>query len=110
MAAEISEQHLTLEFHGALADRFAALGRRRGTRTLVDVPLDGAQTVGALLSRLARLDPRYSHVFDRDAERLTEHVDVILNDRVLELRGGLEATLHAGDVLGFLPAHAGGSD
>jgi molybdopterin converting factor small subunit len=108
MAAETSEQRLTLEFHGALAERFAPLGRRRGTRTLVDVPLDGAPTVAALLGRLARIDPRYGHLFDRDARRLTEHVDVVLNDRVLELRGGLEAPLHAGDVLGFLPAHAGG--
>jgi molybdopterin converting factor small subunit len=108
MAAETSEHRLTLEFHGALADRFAALGRRRGTRTLVDLPLDGAPSVGALLSRLAEGDPRYGLLFDRAARRLTEHVDVVLNDRVLELRGGLEATLQAGDVLGFLPAHAGG--
>jgi molybdopterin converting factor small subunit len=33
---------------------------------------------------------------------------VVLNDRVLDLQGGLDAVLKPGDTLAFLPAHAGG--
>ena len=32
----------------------------------------------------------------------------VLNDRALELRGGLDAALQPGDILSFIPAHAGG--
>ena len=108
MAGATSESSITIELHGALADRFAALGRRRGTRTLVAVPLDNASSVKAVLDRLVGADDRYGLLYDAAAQRLPEHVEVVLNDRVIELQGGLEAQLHAGDVLGFLPAHAGG--
>jgi molybdopterin converting factor small subunit len=99
---------ITLEFHGALADRFVALGHRRGTRTRVDVPLASTTSVGDLLDRLVRADERYCHLFDAATRSLPEHVEVVLNDRVLDLQGGIEAKLHEGDVLAFLPAHAGG--
>jgi len=107
MAAETSNGSVTLEFHGALADRFLAIGRRRGTRTLVSVPLRGS-SVGDLLSELVASDPRYAHLFDRESQTLPEHVEVVLNDRVLDLQGGVNAALKRGDVLTFLPAHAGG--
>lgn len=106
MAAATSE--ITLEFHGALADRFATLGTRRGTRTRVCVPLDGAPTVASLMHALAVQDERYAHLFDTAHGRLPEHIEAVLNDRAIELQGGLRATLKAGDVLSFLPAHAGG--
>ncbi len=99
---------VTLEFHGALADRFAALGRRRGTRTLVDVDLDRGSSVADLLTRLVSADTRYALLYEVQTQRLPEHVEVVLNDRVIELQGGLEANLKHGDVLSFLPAHAGG--
>jgi molybdopterin converting factor small subunit len=65
-------------------------------------------TVADLLSRLVDSDARYTHIFDPATHALPEHVEAVLNDRVLELQGGLDAPLHAGDVLAFLPAHAGG--
>jgi molybdopterin converting factor small subunit len=99
---------VTLEFHGALADRLAPLGRRRGTRTLVSIPLEGTTSVASLLSRLVQDDDRYTHLFDPAAQALPEHVEVVLNDRVLDLQGGVNAQLNEGDVLTFLPAHAGG--
>jgi molybdopterin converting factor small subunit len=99
---------VTLEFHGALADRLATLGRRRGTRTLVDIPLDGTLSVAALMTRLVERDDRYGLLFDRASQALPEHVEVVLNDRVLDLQGGVNAELEDGDVLTFLPAHAGG--
>ena len=108
MAAATSDAEVTLEFHGALADRLAPLGRRRGTRTLVSVPLEATTRVATLMSRLIDTDERYELLFDRTSQTLPEHVEVVLNDRVLDLQGGLNAVLNHGDVLIFLPAHAGG--
>ena len=108
MAAETSEL-ITLEFHGFLAERLSALGHRRGTRTLVAVPVHGDTSVAAVLSRLVNSDERYALLFDLQAQLLPDHVEVVLNDRVLDLQGGLDAVVHPGDVLMFLPAHAGGA-
>lgn len=99
---------VTLEFHGALADRFAPLGHRRGARTQVSVALERSTSVADLLGRLANVDPHYTYVFDPGTRSLPEHVEAVLNDRVLDLHGGIGARLSAGDVLAFLPAHAGG--
>ncbi len=105
----VSEHAVTLEFHGFLAERLSALGRRRGTRTLVAVPLDGSASVANVLTRLVDLDERYALLFDPQSQLLPEHVEVVLNDRVLDLQGGLNAVLRPGDTLTFLPAHAGGT-
>jgi molybdopterin converting factor small subunit len=99
---------VTLELHGFLADRLAILGHRRGTRTIVDIPLDGGESVQTLMGRLVDRDERFGLLFDRANGRLPEHVEAVLNDRVLDLQGGLSARLEPGDVLTFLPAHAGG--
>jgi molybdopterin converting factor small subunit len=108
MAAATSDGLATLELHGFLADRLAPLGRRRGTRTLIDVPLAGTERVGDVLARLVGHDAQLGLLYEVDAERLPEHVEVVLNERLLDLQGGLEAALKPGDVLTFLPAHAGG--
>jgi molybdopterin converting factor small subunit len=108
MAGATSEP-ITLEFHGFLAERLSGLGRRRGTRTLVAVPLDGGTSVATVLTRLVHSDERYALLFDAQAQQLPEHVEVVLNDRVLDLQGGLGAVLQPGDTLTFLPAHAGGT-
>ena len=76
MADATSDGGVTLELHGFLADRLAALGRRRGTRVAVDVRLDGACSVEALLTRLAEHDARYTLLFDAEAGlRRTEQQD-----------------------------------
>ncbi len=104
-----AEHTVTLEFHGFLADRLADLGRRRGARTLVTVPLNGGTSVVTALTGLVDSDERYALLFDAQARQLPEHVEVVLNDRVLDLQGGLNAVLQPGDTLTFLPAHAGGA-
>jgi molybdopterin converting factor small subunit len=109
MVGATSDGLITLELHGFLAERLSDLGRRRGTRTIVAVPIDSDASVASLMARLVRDDPRYDLVFDAQSQRLPEHVEAVLNDRVLDLQGGLEARLRAGDVLAFLPAHAGGT-
>lgn len=108
MAGATSEALVTLELHGFLADRLLDLGRRRGTRTIVSVPIDSDTSVATLMACLVEANARYALLFDREARRLPEHVEAVLNDRVLDLQGGLDAPLRAGDVLAFLPAHAGG--
>ncbi|MGI9149548.1 MAG: MoaD/ThiS family protein [Chloroflexota bacterium] len=100
---------VTLEFHGFLADRLSELGRRHGTRLFVSVPLAAPQSAGRVLAALADCDARYRLVFDAEAQNLPEHVEVVLNDRVLDLQGGLAAVVKPGDVLTFIPAHAGGA-
>jgi molybdopterin converting factor small subunit len=57
---------------------------------------------------LVAADDRYGLLFDPRSQSLPEHVEVVLNDRVLDLMGGVEAPIAEGDVLTFLPAHAGG--
>jgi molybdopterin converting factor small subunit len=99
---------VTLEFRGFLAERLAALGSRRGTRTVAQLPIRPGATVAHLLADLVTRDERYALLFDAAERRLPEHVEVVLNDRVLDLQGGLDAALTEGDVLTFLPAHAGG--
>jgi molybdopterin converting factor small subunit len=110
MAGATSDRsgRVTLEFHGALADRFLSLGARHGSRTRVSVPVSDHLTVADLLSHLVDAEPRYAQVFDRSTQSLPEHVELVLNDRLLDLQGGLDATVQGGDVLAFLPAHAGG--
>lgn len=108
MAAATSDAAITLELHGFLADRLAALGRRRGTRTIVALALEPGASVSRVLTSLVEGDPRYELLFDPHTQTLPEHIDVVLNDRVLDLQGGLDAQLQTGDVLTFLPAHAGG--
>lgn len=108
MAAATSESSITLEFYGALADRFASVGRRRGTRVHVEVSVCQGESVRGVLDRLIGHDRLYAQLYDSAERRFPEHVEVVLNNRVIELQGGLEAKLHPGDVLGFLPAHAGG--
>ena len=98
---------VTLEFHGFLAERMAPLGRRRGTRTIVSLALE-SKTVADVLTGLVKTDDRYAHLFDAANQTLPEHVEVVLNNRVIDLQGGLNAVLHDGDTLTFLPAHAGG--
>ena len=108
MAGETSDDCVTLELRGFLADRLASLGRRRGTRTLVEVPIAATERVGDVLGRLVEREAAMALLYEPEQQRLPEHVEVVLNDRLLDLQGGLDALVRPGDVLTFLPAHAGG--
>jgi hypothetical protein len=107
MADATSE--VTLELHGFLAERLSALGSRRGSRRLIAVSARPGEAVRDFMARLVLADARLGLLFDAGTAALPEHVEVVLNDRLLDLRGGLDAQLQTGDVLSFLPAHAGGS-
>ncbi len=109
MAATSSDGSITLELRGHLADRLAELGQSRGTRREIPIDVEPDEKARHLLERIATADPRYTLLYDPENARLTEYVEVVLNDRLLDLQGGLDAELHPGDILLFLPAHAGGS-
>jgi molybdopterin converting factor small subunit len=72
------------------------------------VPIAAGTSVHTLLAGLVTSDERYELLYQPRSSSLPEHVEVVLNDRVLDLQGGLDATLQPGDTLTFLPAHAGG--
>lgn len=99
---------VTLELHGFLSQRLASLGRPRGSRTIIAAAARPDEPVRSFLDGLVRSDDRFGLLYDLASARLPEHVEVILNGRVLDLQGGLDARLAPGDVLTFLPAHAGG--
>jgi len=103
-----TQVEVELELHGFLGQRLAALGRPRGSRVVITAATAPGESVGAFLDGLVRTDARYGLLYELAGGRLPEHVEVILNGRVLDLQGGLDAPLAGGDVLTFLPAHAGG--
>lgn len=107
--SDASAGEVTLELHGFLARRLEALGQPRGSRVLIAVPAEPGEPVASLLERLVRADERFGLLYEPNAARLPEHVELVLNQRVIELQGGLDARLQPGDVLAFLPAHAGGA-
>jgi molybdopterin converting factor small subunit len=65
-------------------------------------------TVRDLLDRVAVEHPALSQtLYDPDG-KLAVHISIILNNRLFELAGGLEAEVRAGDVVCLLPAFSGG--
>ncbi len=67
------------------------------------------ETIRQLLERMAQADPRLAeNVFDLKARDLHEHVAAVLNDRMIELAGGLDQPLSEGDTLTLLPTFQGG--
>lgn len=76
---------------------------------VVEVPLSGDRTVRSLLAGLAAdSEPFGRLVYDTDGQRLREYATLIVNGRVVELAGGLDAPLRPGDHLVLLPGFSGG--
>ena len=72
-----------------------------------EVPV--GSTVRELLGRLYATQPKLAATtYDRHGRDLTGRVNLILNDRLLELAGGLDAVLTDHDRLTLVPAYAGG--
>lgn len=66
-------------------------------------------TVRDLFQRLTERYPAFGElVYDTRQRELTGLVSVIINDRILELVGGLDTEIHHGDCILLLPAYAGG--
>lgn len=87
-----------------------AFGAEKGGHLLLEEHLEDGAKFKDLLSQLIARYPSFGEiVLDPTSQRLQEHVTVIVNDRFLQLVGGLEAKLGEGDEVVFLPAFAGGN-
>lgn len=75
----------------------------------MELPLSDDLTVRALLARPAAESEAFARlVYEAEEGYVREYVALLLNDRMIELAGGLEAPLHAGDRLMPLPGFSGG--
>ena len=87
-----------------------AFGAKGPGHLVIEEEVDLGATVRDLFDRLAFQYQGFAElVFDRDRRQLTGLVSVILNDRILELQGGLDTTFADGDTIILLPAYSGGS-
>ena len=85
------------------------LGSVASGRVILEERLPPGATVRRVLVRLGEEHPSLGNVlFDRDTGTLGWQVSVVLNDRLLELAGGLDAELRDGDTVTLLPAFQGG--
>jgi molybdopterin converting factor small subunit len=95
-----------LEYYSWLAKELAGADE---SGTTVELPLPAAGTVRALLEGLAaESEPFRRLVYDVEGKRLREYATLIVNGRVIELAGGLDARLRPGDELLLLPGFSGG--
>ncbi len=67
---------------------------------------------GSLRALLGLLQERHGRfgrmVFDPERQRLTGHAEIAVNGVLYDQVGGLDAPLHEGDTVTFLPGIAGG--
>ena len=103
---------VTVEAAGFLRKMFArpdgrlASGAARDETIQLSVP-EGT-TVAALMHRLADEHPAFAAVAFRDGT-FADSVQIVVNDRLLELDGGPERRLAEGDTVLLLPPFEGGA-
>jgi molybdopterin converting factor small subunit len=78
------------------------------TRVVLEREVAKGTTIGDLLERLVADHPALGRILYDPGGGLALHVSVILNDRLFELAGGLEAPVRPGDIICLLPAFSGG--
>ena len=74
----------------------------------VDETMPDGASVLDLLQRLAQRYPDFGRIAFIANGCLSRQVYIVINDRVLDLAGGMEAELKEGDRLLLLPAFSGG--
>jgi molybdopterin converting factor small subunit len=67
------------------------------------------ETLGRLLERLVSERAQFREIYDPEARRLAEHVELVVNGRIYELVGGLTYFLRDGDTITLFPGYAGGT-
>lgn len=78
-------------------------------RVVLEREISDEATVSDLLAEITSRSQEFGEVlFDAQTGRLTGYITLILNGRLLELAGGLEAELESGDTLRLMPTLAGG--
>jgi len=85
-------------------------GESHSRRLIIQEELGGEGTVREVLAGLGRRYPALGRVLlDAETGGVGGHVSIIVNDKLLDLAGGLEAKLKEGDTLVLLPAFQGGN-
>jgi molybdopterin converting factor small subunit len=84
-------------------------GGNDGSRTVIEQEIGEGATVGDVLADLVSQNEALGAIlFDGSSGRLAGHISVILNGHFLEVKGGLETRVRAGDTVRILPAYTGG--
>ena len=85
------------------------VGGDGSTRKVYDEPLKDGDTVRKVLRRLSGRFPQlHKALWDPDTGDLAEHIEVLVNDAVLDLTHTLESPLLAGDRLALIGQYLGG--
>jgi molybdopterin converting factor small subunit len=87
-----------------------ALDPGKSGRYVATEELTAGRTLRDLLCQLAGKHRAFAElIFDTDRQQIREHVNIVVNDRLLDLAGGLHMELEDGSTVSFLPAYTGGS-
>ena len=103
--------HVSVEVMPWLSRYFAgeSSGSGRSGRVVLEWDVADGDSVGDLLDRMSLANQGLGEVlFAGQTGKLSGHITLILNGRLLEIAGGLGARLRTGDTLRLLPTLAGG--
>ena len=85
------------------------VGGDGSTRKMYYEPLKDGDTVRKILRRLSGRFPQlHKALWDPDTGDLAEHIEVLVNDAVLDLTHTLESPLRTGDKLALIGQYLGG--
>jgi molybdopterin converting factor small subunit len=96
---------IRLEILPWLSRPFDGEGARR---VVLQWEIAGGTTVRDLLDQFAAQHPTFAHTLYDANGQVATHVSIIVNNRLYELSGGLEAEVQPGDTVCLLPAFSGG--
>ncbi|HEX2173115.1 MAG TPA: MoaD/ThiS family protein [Dehalococcoidia bacterium] len=84
-------------------------GQEQGGRIVREEPIRPGESIGAFLRRIGEDYPEFARViWDEARDDLSEHVQIVLNDMVLEAVGPADTPLRPGDSVLLLPPYLGG--
>ena len=78
------------------------------TRAVLQTEVRDGSTIRDLLQEIASRNPAFGKTLFDENDQVAVHISLILNGRLYELAGGLEAELRHGDTVRLLPAFSGG--
>ncbi|MBM3222626.1 MAG: MoaD/ThiS family protein [Candidatus Tectomicrobia bacterium] len=85
------------------------VGGDGSTRKVYQEPLQAGDTVRTTLRRLSGRFPQlHKALWDPDTGNLAEHIEVLVNDAVLDITHTLESPLQPGDRLALIGQYLGG--
>lgn len=87
----------------------SVFGVKQSGRLILEEEVRDGGTVRALVKGLGEKYPEFGKLaFNPETQELTGHVNVVVNDRLLELLDGIDTVVKEGDTVILIPAYAGG--